>query len=92
MYQLTEFRLKPMFKDDLHLSWRKLHGMLKEFDHIGKAELYEAEPSKLIALVEWKSDPSVVDKAPFDQPFKEMLELVDRVQIMSPLKPLERTQ
>lgn len=92
-FQYTEYRLKPMFKDDFRLAWRKLYGQLKTDGHIGKAELYSLESSRFISIIEWKTTKAdILEQAPYKAIKDSLIELLDKMDVVRPLKQVERTQ
>ncbi|KAB2807305.1 hypothetical protein [Phaeocystidibacter luteus] len=92
IFELTEYRLKPMFRDDFRVTWRNLYGQLKRDQLIGKAELYSVEPSRFMSLVEWKGSNHILEEQPYLALANEMMEVLDRVKVVSPLQQLESTK
>ncbi|NVK28660.1 MAG: hypothetical protein HWE14_11485 [Flavobacteriia bacterium] len=91
-FELVEYRLKPMFRDEFRVKWRKLYGQLKSDQLIGKAELYSVEPSRYMSLVEWKNSNHILEEQPYLALANEMMEVLDRVKVVSPLQQLESTK
>lgn len=86
---LTEYRMKPMFRDDFNIAWRKLYIKLKKDGHVGRTELYKDEESKFYSMVEWKTNRIELHDSPYAADYSAILEIIDKIHILSPLTQVE---
>lgn len=86
---LTEYRLKPMFREDFSVAWRKLYNQLKSDGHVVQTNLFQDDESKFYSIVEWSSDYTLLNDPTYSKEYARMLEILDKMQVLAPLTKVE---